>query len=97
MTNSPIHAEVAVLRDRLRAFDAWPDAGDALLALMPASRRDSLAVTEKDLQWLPQVIHATLSGIDIGAQFPSIFQKLLASTYLRQVFLYELERAAKSI
>ena len=85
-----LHAEIAVLRRALMEVDAWPEAGDLLLDLMPISRWDSLSVTESDFSWLPAVVEHALNGKDIGEQYPAIFQKLLTNDELRQTFLSQL-------
>ncbi|MCP5094884.1 MAG: hypothetical protein GY943_04960 [Chloroflexi bacterium] len=90
-TNTQIlHSEVAILRKELLRLKAWPEAGDALLELMPMSRWDSLPVTDSDYEWLPNVVRDTLKGLDIGAQYPAFFQKLLTNNELRQSFLRDL-------
>ncbi|KAA3665202.1 MAG: hypothetical protein DWQ04_01815 [Chloroflexi bacterium] len=85
-----LHTEIAVLRRTLIEVNAWPEAGDMLLDLMPLSRWDSLPVSESDFSWLPKVVEHALSGKDIGEQYPAIFQKLLTNDKLRQTFLSQL-------
>jgi len=87
-----LHTEIAVLRRVLIEANAWPEAGDMLLDLMPLSRWDSLPVSESDFSWLPSVVEQALNGKDIGAQYPAIFQKLLTNDELRQAFLSKLAK-----
>jgi hypothetical protein len=82
-----LHSEVTILRELLLQLNAWPQAGDALLDLMPMSRWDSLPTTESDYEWLPKVAQDAVKGLDIGAQYPAFFQKLLTNNELRQAFL----------
>jgi hypothetical protein len=82
---------VVMLRQRLKQLNVWPDAGDQFLALMPHSRWHSPPLTEVDNQWLPKVVEDAAKGIDIGANYPAFFQKLLASDTLRQSFLKALD------
>ncbi len=93
-----LHAEIAILRRVLIEVNAWPEAGDMLLELMPVSRWDSLPVSESDFSWLPSVVDHALNGKDIGEQYPAIFQKLLTNDDLRQAFLSQLaEKRDKNI
>ncbi len=79
------------LRQRLVQLKVWPAAGDQFLALMPHSRWHSPPLTEMDDQWLPRVVKDVLNGVDIGANYPAFFQKLLTSAALRQSFLNALD------
>jgi hypothetical protein len=36
---------------------------------------------------MPRVVEDSLQGVDIGANYPAFFQKLLANSDLRQSFL----------
>jgi hypothetical protein len=82
--------EIAQLRLLLKQCDAWPAAGDNLLELLATSSWNAATLKQEDAQCLPQVVEATLSGQDIGAQYPSFFQKLLSHASLRQEFIIEL-------
>jgi hypothetical protein len=82
--------EIAQLRLLLKQCDAWPPAGDSLLELLAMSNWNAGNLKQEDTQCLPQVIKASLSGQDIGAQYPSFFQKLLSHASLRQAFITEL-------
>jgi hypothetical protein len=84
--------EVAQLRLLLKQCDAWPSAGDHLLQLIAKSNWNATELKQEDTQYLPQVVEATLSGQDIGAQYPSFFQKLLSYSTLRQSFMSELSK-----
>lgn len=79
------------LRKRLKELNAWPPAGDEYLSLMPVSTWQAPAIIERDAEWLTAVVHAAKQGVDIGASFPSFFQKLLTNAKLRQRFLEELD------
>ncbi len=79
--------DLTVLREQLQNLGVWPEAGDKFLDLLPASRWNSAPVTDADTRWLPVVIDGVLNGLDIGARFPSFFQKLLMSDVLRATFL----------
>jgi hypothetical protein len=78
---------IAVLRQRLKRLGVWPDAADQILVLMPHSRWHNLPLVEADYQWANRVVEDSLKGVDIGANYPAFFQKLLASNDLRQTFL----------
>lgn len=88
---APDDEEIAVLRRSLKQLGVWPDAADQFLALMPHSRWQNLPLAEADYQWVPRVIEDSLQGVDIGANYPAFFQKLLANGDLRQSFLSALE------
>jgi hypothetical protein len=87
-----LHTELTVLRRSLIDLDAWPEAGDQLLDLIPLSRWDTFPVTDSDFDWLPSVVDDALQGKDIGAKYPAIFQKLLTNDDLRQAFLANLTK-----
>jgi len=89
-------SDLAVLREQLQKLGVWPEAGDTFLELLPTSRWNSASVTDADTRWLPVVIDGVLNGLDIGARFPSFFQKLLTSAVLRQAFLAALTDKLKS-
>ena len=83
--------EIFTLRQRLKQLGVWPEAADQILALMPHSRWQSTPLVETDYQWVPQVVEDSLKGVDIGANYPAFFQKLLTSGELRQTFLNALD------
>ncbi|MCA9921901.1 MAG: hypothetical protein KC421_06010 [Anaerolineales bacterium] len=87
-------AELGNLRNYLIQLGAWPEAGDALLDLIPLSRWDYIPLTDSDYSWLPSVVKDAANGKDIGAHYPSFFQKLLTNNDLRQMFLSELKKQA---
>jgi hypothetical protein len=89
-TNS--QQDIDQLRLLLKQYNAWPMAGDYLLQLIAKSNWHATAPRQEDSHYLPQVVAATLSGQDIGAQYPSFFQKLLSYPTLRQSFIRELSR-----
>lgn len=82
---------IVKLRQRLIQLKVWPDGGDKFLALMPHSGWHSPPLTEADIKWLPKVVEDAAKGIDIGANYPAFFQKLLVSDTLRQSFLNALD------
>lgn len=86
-TLGPINEDVLLLRQHLQEFGAWPAAGDEYLALMTVSRWEPASITERDAEWLPAVVTAVHQGVDIGATYPSFFQKLLTNSSLRQQFV----------
>ncbi len=85
--SEPDDEGITVLRHQLKLLGVWPDAADQFLALMPHSRWQNSPLVEADYQWVPQVVEDSLQGIDIGANYPAFFQKLLANGDLRQSFL----------
>ena len=85
--SEPDDEGITVLRHQLKLLGVWPDAADQFLALMPHSRWQNSPLVEADYQWVPQVVEDSLQGIDIGANYPAFFQKLLANGELRQSFL----------
>ena len=87
---------ITTLRQRLIKLHAWPEAGDALLELLPVSRRHSADLTKSDYDWLPKVVDDALKGSDIGARYPSFFQKLVTSNELCEEFLDALEQNGAS-
>ncbi|MBK8987458.1 MAG: hypothetical protein IPM39_15505 [Chloroflexi bacterium] len=82
---------MADLRQKLLALNVWPEAGDEFLALLPGSRWHAPALTDEDAEWLLIVVQAVLKGVDIGANYPAFFQKLITNQNLRQAFLDELQ------
>lgn len=92
-----VNTEIQKLRDWLKRLNAWPEAGDQFLALMPQSSWNSPKPTENDYQLLPSVAKDVLAGSDIGTQYPAFFQKLLAHSTLRRDFISELQRHTDSV
>ncbi len=90
------HEDLAVLRERLLGLDVWPEAGDEFLALLPVSRWYAPPLNDEDNEWLLIVARDALRGLDIGANYPAFFQKLITNGNLRQAFLSELDRQALS-
>ena len=88
--------DLSGLRERLRGLNAWPEAGDEFLALLPVSRWHAPPLTDEDNEWLLIVARDTLRGLDIGATYPAFFQKLITNPKLRQAFLTELDSQAIS-
>lgn len=86
---------ILMLRQQLIELQAWPEAGDDYLALMPISEWRSPATTKRDTEWMTQVITDVMQGKDIGASYPSFFMKLLGDATLRQIFLRKLDAARK--
>ncbi len=80
-----------ILRQRLIQLNVWPDAGDQFLALMPHSEWYAPPLTDADMQWLPRVVEDVAKGVDIGANYPAFFQKLLSNDKLRHSFLAALD------
>jgi hypothetical protein len=78
------------LRRQLISLNAWPEAGDAFLELLDQVQGCGTTLVATDYDWLPQVAESAYKGEDIGARYPSIFQKLLAFPELRQKFLQAL-------
>lgn len=92
MITSPGHPvsyedEIQVLRTRLKNLNAWPEAGDTFLALLLQVREYGVTLVPTDYDWLTQVAESASNGEDIGLRYPSIFQKLLTYSDLRQKFL----------
>jgi len=83
--------DIADLRQKLLALNVWPEAGDEFLALLPASRWHAPPLTNEDNEWLLIVAQDALKGVDIGANYPAFFQKLITNHNLRQAFMNELE------
>lgn len=91
-----VNAEIQRLRDWLKQLNAWPEAGDQFLALMPQFSWNSPKPTESDYKILPIIVRDVISGSDIGAQYPAFFQKLLAHATLRNDFIAELQQRTNS-
>lgn len=89
-----VSLELDVLRKHLKQLNCWPAAGDEFLALIP--RTDNAEpLSEKENEWLHQVVDACMEGTDIGFRYPAFFQKLLVNSTLRQAFLEELASKTK--
>ena len=80
------------LRDRLVTLNVWPPGGDDFLTLLPYSRFEAPPPSEEDYKWLTRVVEGVHKGEDIGAVYPSFFQKLLMSNELRQQFIIALDK-----
>ena len=89
---SRLHVELCLIRSRLQQLNAWPEAGDQFLALIPPPKYESSHLPERCLEWLPLVVNDALCGRDIGAQYPSFFYDLLTNSTLRRAFILELEK-----
>lgn len=85
-------ADIFVLRDKLQQLRAWPEAGDMYLQLLAHSHQDPQSYSDKDRKWLSAAARDAVKGQDIGAKYPSFFQKLLTNVSLRRDFLFELLR-----
>ncbi|MCB9423048.1 MAG: hypothetical protein H6667_24825 [Ardenticatenaceae bacterium] len=81
---------IVVLRQQFKQLGVWPDAADQFLALIPHSRWQNAPLVDTDYQWVPRVVEDSLRGVDIGANYPAFFQKLLTNSELRQFFLNRL-------
>lgn len=81
---------IQTLRQKLKALNAWPAAGDTFLELLDPVRGCGATLVPTDYDWLPQVADTAYKGEDIGLRYPSIFQKLLVFPELRQKFLQTL-------
>ncbi|MEM7331468.1 MAG: hypothetical protein AAF490_05180 [Chloroflexota bacterium] len=86
------HAELSELREQLIKFGAWPEAGDQYLSLIAHTLWDRATIQPKDYQWIPKVAEDVVNGVDIGLQYPSFFQKLLANSELRGAFVERLRK-----
>lgn len=97
MTETAVNdGDLSRLRERLMGLNAWPEAGDEFLALLPVSRWHAPPLTEEDNEWLIIVARDSLRGLDLGSNYPAIFQKLITNQKLRQAFMAELDRQAIS-
>ncbi len=83
--------DLLTLRRYLQQMRAWPEAGDAFLALLSQRHERTGLLSHADYEWIPQVIQDCLRGVDIGSRYPAFFQKLLVSPGLRKAFLKTLE------
>jgi len=90
------NGDLTALRERLLGLNVWPEAGDEFLALLPVSRWDAPPLTDDDNEWLLIVARDALRGLDIGANYPAFFQKLITNPKLRQAFMDEIDRQAIS-
>ncbi len=79
--------ELETLRQMLKQFSAWPVAGDDFLSLMSQSNWSAPQPTPQDYDLLLNVADNVIGGMDIGAQYPAFFQKLLAHPSFRREFL----------
>ena len=77
------------LQAALKELNAWPTAGDEFLALIPKTDNPE-PLTEKEAEWMPQVVNDCLEGTDIGFRYPSFFQNLLMNSMLREAFMVAL-------
>lgn len=83
-------SEVQQLRKQLIEMCAWPEAGDQYLEMLAYSHWDMLKVNPRDYDWINAAASDVASGVDIGAKYPSFFQKVLTNADLRQGFLRRL-------
>lgn len=79
------------LQTQLKTLNAWPSAGDEFLTLIPKTDNPE-PISEKEGEWIPQVVKDCLDGIDIGFRYPSFFQRLLMNSTLRNAFMDALEQ-----
>ena len=86
-----ITQELNDLQESLKKLNSWPAAGDEFLALIPKTDAPE-PLTEKENEWLPQVVNGCMEGTDIGFRYPSFFQKLLMNSILRNAFMESLEK-----
>ena len=86
-----IARELNDLQKHLKQLNSWPVAGDQFLTLLPKSDNPE-PLTDKENEWLDQVVNASMQGTDIGFRYPSFFQKLLMNSTLRQAFLDSLKQ-----
>ena len=90
-----VSQELEILQKHLKQLNSWPAAGDEFLALIP--RTDNAEpLSEKENEWLHQVVEACLEGTDIGFRYPAFFQKLLINSTLRQAFIEQLVSKMKT-
>lgn len=89
---SSIPPEIVPLREKLKQLKVWPEAADEFLALMPLSRWHGTPATDKDHEWIPVIAQDVFNQCDLGARYPSFFQKLLTNVHLREAFLAALEK-----
>jgi len=82
-----------VLRQRLTELEAWPEAGDLFLELLPVSLWYARPLADEDFEWLPRVVSDAKRRIDIGSRYPAFFQKLLTNRTLGQAFLEALDHS----
>ena len=83
-----------MLRQKLRQYNAWPEAGDNFIALMSGTNWNAPKPNDNDFQILSQVVNDVIAGKDIGPKYPAFFQKLLVHSALRQVFMDTLQKSA---
>lgn len=88
---APFDDSVQLLRTRLITLNAWPEAGDTFMELLDQVRGYGVTLVPTDYDWLSQVAESACKGEDIGLRYPSIFQKLLTFSDLRQKFLHTLQ------
>ena len=90
-----VSQELEILQKHLKQLNSWPAAGDEFLAIIP--RTDNAEpLTEKENEWLHQVVDACMEGTDIGFRYPAFFQKLLVNSTLRQAFIGQLVSKMKA-
>ena len=82
---------IQALRRKLQQLNAWPDAGDTFLELLEQAQGYGSTLVPSDYDWLSEVADSVYKGEDIGQRYPSIFQKLLTHSDLRQKFLQTLQ------
>jgi len=92
-----IQAELQMLRQNLRRYNAWPEAADNFIALMSGTNWNAPKPNDNDFQLLPRVINDVIAGKDIGSQYPAFFQKLLAHSAFRQMFIDTLQKSTNTL
>lgn len=88
----PLYCGLDELRRCLHQLGSWPEAGDEYLSLFTSPLWDRVAIREQDYEWISKVAIDAQKGIDIGLRYPSFFQKLVANSKLRTVFINRLKR-----
>ncbi len=81
-----VEDKLAALRKKLEQNENWPERANLLLADLNQPAQLSF-VGEVDYQMLSLVVNDALAGVDITAQYPNFYRKLLADAELRQTFL----------
>ena len=90
-TSLSSETDVQALRRALMHLNSWPEAGDVFVELLAKAQGYGVTLVPSDFDWLPQVADAACKGEDIGSRYPSIFQKLLTYSDLREKFLQMLQ------
>jgi hypothetical protein len=82
-----VREKLAALRASLESGEGWPDSADRLLDDLLAAEQAYAPLSDEEVVLLSLVIGDALQGVDVAAQYPHFYEKLLQNKALRDAFL----------